>query len=137
MKFLLTGQNVDLLREGTDVRIHRYPKVLSLEVISVIQSRLLEVKYDDVMDPNLVLRPLDFGKGHFQETCLPLCLHAKICVIRKNYVVCVSYSSNAHFLADFSLLIVLNYQCESPILFFTESIILHSVKEQMISRNIA
>ena len=35
------------------------------------------VIYDDVKDPYLVLLTLDFGMGHFLDTCFPLCLHAR------------------------------------------------------------
>ena len=80
LKSQMRPENEGLPREGTDDRIHRYPKVLSLVVISVFQVRLLEVIYDGAMDPRSV-RPL-----HYYEICRSLetcyqnwCRARKIC----------------------------------------------------------
>ena len=69
-------QSSDLPPEGTDDQIRQYPKVLSLVVISVIQSRLLEVIYDDVMDPCFVRPPQGYEMGRSLETCCQNCHHA-------------------------------------------------------------
>ena len=77
LKSQMRPENEGLPPEGTDDRIRRFPKVLSLVGISVIQVSFLEVIYDDAMDPRLA-RPLRYYEiCRSLETCCQNCRRAK------------------------------------------------------------